>query len=108
MKPSGLVVPWRQGDGQAELLRASWGYKICPEDKMEQSECVRGNVCVHVHMCEAFIVVTLEIVARPGSKLVCIDVGLWGMDRGGVCVRETERREGKKVKALQKKLTELE
>lgn len=69
---------------------------------MEQSVCVRGNVCVHVHMYEAFIVVTLEIVARPGSKLVCIDAGLWGMVRRGVCVREMERREGKKVKALQK------
>lgn len=61
---------------------------------MEQSECVRGNMCVHVHMREAFIVVTLETVARPGSKLVCIDVGLLGMDRGGM--RETERRERKK------------
>lgn len=57
---------------------------------------------MHVHMYEAFIVVTLEIVARPGSKLVCIDAGLWGMVRRGVCVREMERREGKKVKALQK------
>lgn len=56
-------------------------------------------VCVHVYVCEAFIVISLETGVGPGPQLICSDVGLRDRHRWVcVCDRDRQTREGRKVK----------
>lgn len=62
---------------------ASSGYQTHPEDKMEQSECVGGNVCA-CSLVRGFSSGYPRDCGGSGTQLVGTDVGLWDMDRGAM------------------------